>query len=147
MLDGVELAKRLREAMDTAKPPVTGAAMAKACSVTAQAVNGWRKNGRMHKRHLPTIAKVTDQPLAYFLEDAAVLLAEAKPKEVDPRAGEVAALFYWLTEDEKLDILAKVRAKAHGNRALIKEMAGKLAPPTNEKVERHLPALEKKVRR
>jgi len=147
MLDANEVARRLREAMDSARPPVTGAALADACHVTPQAVNGWRKTGRLHKRHLGTIAKVTGQPLAYFLEEVAVLLTEVSPAEVDPRAGEIAGLFYWLTEEEKIDLLGKVRAKAYGNRALVKEMAGRLSPPSDGHVEKHMPAIHKKARR
>lgn len=68
MLDANELARRLRVAMDTASPKVTSARLAKACEVTPQAVNGWRKNGRLAKKHLPTIAAETGKPLPYFLE-------------------------------------------------------------------------------
>jgi hypothetical protein len=56
--------------MDEAKPRVTSAALADACHVTAQAVNGWRKTGRVAKRHLGTIAKLTGRPLEYFLGES-----------------------------------------------------------------------------
>lgn len=68
MLDANELARRLKLAMDQSKPKVTSAALAAACKVTAQAVNGWRKNGRIAKKHLPVIAAETRKPLQYFLE-------------------------------------------------------------------------------
>lgn len=67
MLDATELARRLRIAMDRAKPRVKSSAVAQACEVTRQAVSGWRKNGRLAKKHLQTIAKLTGKPLAYFL--------------------------------------------------------------------------------
>jgi hypothetical protein len=57
--------------MDETKPRVTSAALADACHVTAQAVNGWRKTGRVAKRHLGTIAKLTGRPLEYFLGESA----------------------------------------------------------------------------
>ena len=55
--------------MDSSRPRVTSAALAEACHVTPQAVNGWRKTGRLAKRHLGTIARLTRKPLEYFLED------------------------------------------------------------------------------
>lgn len=67
MLDSHELARRLREAMDKRVPALSGAALAKACNVTDQAVNGWRKTGRIAKKHLPTIAAETGKTIEYFL--------------------------------------------------------------------------------
>lgn len=67
MLDAHELSLRLIAAMDTASPPVKSATLAAACGVTAQAVNGWRKNGRVAKKHIPRIAVETGKPLEYFL--------------------------------------------------------------------------------
>jgi hypothetical protein len=69
-LDADELAKRLVAAMDGASPKVTSAAVALACNVTPQAVNGWRKNGRVHKKHLVAIASLTGRPLEYFVDPA-----------------------------------------------------------------------------
>lgn len=67
MLDAVELAGRLRRAMDQHEPPITGAELADACKVTPQAISGWRKNGRIAKKHLQRIAAITNKPLEYFL--------------------------------------------------------------------------------
>lgn len=67
MLDATQLAHRLRLAMDNADPRVSSVQVASACKVTPQAVNGWRKNGRLAKRHLPTIAALTKRPVEYFL--------------------------------------------------------------------------------
>jgi hypothetical protein len=60
-------ADRIREAMDGRIPPLTGAELADACDVTPQAVSGWRKHGRIHKRHLETLAEKTGKALEYFL--------------------------------------------------------------------------------
>jgi hypothetical protein len=68
MLDAHELARRLRAAMDKREPKLTSAALGTACRVTPQAVNGWRKNGRIAKKHLAVIAAETGKPLEYFLE-------------------------------------------------------------------------------
>lgn len=67
MLDAQDLRRRLIDAMDKATPRVTSAALAEACGVTPQAVNGWRKTGRIAKRHLPKVAELTEKPLEYFL--------------------------------------------------------------------------------
>lgn len=69
MLDAKKVAERVRAAMDGAEPRITGSALAKECKVTPQAVSGWRKNGRVHKRHLQKIAELTGKPLEYFLEE------------------------------------------------------------------------------
>jgi transcriptional regulator with XRE-family HTH domain len=69
MLDSKELAKRLRAAMDNHRPPILSVELAERCGVSRQAVNGWRKNGRYHKKHLQKIAEMTGQPLEFFVED------------------------------------------------------------------------------
>lgn len=67
MLDAHELARRLREAMDNRVPKLSAASLAKSCKVTDQAVNGWRKTGRIAKKHLQKIAAETGKPIGYFL--------------------------------------------------------------------------------
>lgn len=67
--------------MDRATPKVTAAALAKACGVTDQAVNGWRKTGRIAKRHIPKIAELTGKPLEYFLNADGRALPEHYPIE------------------------------------------------------------------
>ena len=67
MLDARLLRDRLIEAMDDAQPRVTAIALAKACDVTPQAVHGWRTDGRIAKRHLATISRLTRRPLEFFL--------------------------------------------------------------------------------
>lgn len=67
MLDANEFRRRLVLAMDNDKNRVSSAALADACKVTPQAVNGWRKTGRVAKKHIPTIAAMTKRPLEFFL--------------------------------------------------------------------------------
>lgn len=69
MLDAQDLRRRLIDAMDKSTPRVTSAALAEACGITPQAVNGWRKTGRIAKRHLAKVAELTGKPLEYFLGD------------------------------------------------------------------------------
>jgi hypothetical protein len=67
MLDRIELARRIREAMDKAEPRVKSAYLAEQCGVTPQAVHGWRTTGRVAKGYLERIAWITKKPLQYFL--------------------------------------------------------------------------------
>jgi hypothetical protein len=67
MLDAKEVGRRIKKAMDEAEPKVTGNALAAACDVTPQAVSGWRKTGRVSKRHLLTLSRLTGKPLEYFI--------------------------------------------------------------------------------
>lgn len=62
-----KLAKRIRVAMDSHEPKITLTQAATACSVTVQAVHGWRANGRIAKRHLLTLADLTGKDATYFL--------------------------------------------------------------------------------
>lgn len=71
------LAKRLSEAIKAA-PSKT--AIAVACGVSDQAVTGWLKTGRVHKRNLPVIAKETGYSLQWLLDGAEPKLS-GQPKE------------------------------------------------------------------
>lgn len=60
-----ELAGRLRDAMEDIDLSLTE--LAKGCGVTIQAVYDWRLTGRIGKRHLMTICRMTKKPLEYYL--------------------------------------------------------------------------------
>jgi hypothetical protein len=49
----------------------------------------------------------------------------------DPRTSMLAAYFYWLTEAEKKKIMEEVRAMADGNMLVLKQLSGKLNPPSD----------------
>lgn len=67
MLDAATLALRIRDALDKHEPPIKPADVAKAFSVTPQAVNGWLKHGRIGKGRLLQLAQMTGKPASYFL--------------------------------------------------------------------------------
>ena len=78
MLDAKGLAERIRKAMDERRPPLTSSELAKECKVTPQAVHGWRQNGRIAKRHIPTLAALTNRDTEFFLSDD---YAEQSPRK------------------------------------------------------------------
>lgn len=59
------MAAKLDEAMRTSG--VKSVDIADACGVSKQAVQGWKKTGRIDKKHLPKLAKVTQLPLEWWL--------------------------------------------------------------------------------
>lgn len=67
--------------MDSHQPRVSSAVVARECRVSAQAVNGWRKTGRIAKRHLTKIAELTGRPLEFFLNAEAAAVPERYPIE------------------------------------------------------------------
>lgn len=67
MIDAAELKRRLVIAMDSASPRVKSSDLARACEVSPQAVHGWRTKGLIDKKFLPTIARLTNQPIEYFV--------------------------------------------------------------------------------
>jgi transcriptional regulator with XRE-family HTH domain len=63
--DTTELARRVKQAIDDSG--MTSAQIAAACGVSPQAVNGWKKTGRIGKEQLPKLAQLTGRPLDWWL--------------------------------------------------------------------------------
>ncbi|MFX3547673.1 S24 family peptidase [Ralstonia mannitolilytica] len=63
--DTAALAHRICQAIDEAK--LTAAEIAAECGVTPQAVNGWKRTGRIGKGHLPKLSEMTGKSLEWFL--------------------------------------------------------------------------------
>lgn len=124
VLDAKELAKRLVRAMDEAE--VNGSALASACKVTPQAVSGWRRTGRIGKRHLTTISLLTGRPLEYFVADSVPSKNGGnltKPWLVEDVVEQEKFLIVFrtwqdgrATDRENLTAIANVARKAHGTR-------------------------------
>jgi len=124
MLDGKELARLLREAMDTAKPRVSSARLAEACNVTPQAVNGWRKTGRMAKRHITTAANLTGKSIEYFLgADAGISPASTPQQEL------LLHLFGELMPLQRQELVKGLRALLYANQITQARKVGEEAPP------------------
>jgi hypothetical protein len=62
--DRLAMALRLRGVLTG---PGIKSTVANQCGVTEQAVTGWLKTGRIHKKHLPVIAKLRDVNLNWLL--------------------------------------------------------------------------------
>jgi hypothetical protein len=127
MLDSKELGRRISKALEEADPPVTGTALAKACNVTPQAVSGWRKTGRVGKRHLTTISRLTGKSLEYFISThvtpANGKTGIPKPWLVEKIVDEEAFLVVFRTwqdarqqDRENLVAIARASRGAHGAR-------------------------------
>ena len=126
MLDGAEFARRLRKAMDEADPPIGGSDLAAACKVTPQAVSGWRRTGRVGKRHLTTISRLTGRPVEYFVSETVPGKNHASPtrpwlfeKIVDEEKF-LTVFRTWQdarsTDRENLVAIANAARRAHGTR-------------------------------
>ena len=60
------MAQKLAEAIAGAK--LRQSDVAQACGVTKQAVQGWLKTGRIDKKHLATLAQLTNHPLTWWFD-------------------------------------------------------------------------------
>lgn len=78
---------------------------------------------------------------------AKVPAEDAANAERDPRAEILATYFYWLTEPEKKKLLLEVKAKADGNKLVLKQLSGKLSPPPDEYVDKALNHSSKRRRK
>lgn len=63
-IERLALAARLKEALSQ---PGMKTAVAEACAVTEQAVTGWITTGRIHKKHFPTLERITGYRLMWLL--------------------------------------------------------------------------------
>ncbi|MDY7807576.1 helix-turn-helix transcriptional regulator [Burkholderia stagnalis] len=63
--DTAEMARRITQALDELPLPL--AEVAAACGVSPQAVNGWKRTGRIGKDQLPKLAQLTGRPLSWWL--------------------------------------------------------------------------------
>ncbi|AOJ86703.1 hypothetical protein WS87_08475 [Burkholderia sp. MSMB0856] len=63
--DTAEMARRITQALEELPLPL--AEVAAACGVSPQAVNGWKRTGRIGKDQLPKLAQLTGRPLSWWL--------------------------------------------------------------------------------
>jgi transcriptional regulator with XRE-family HTH domain len=94
------LAQRIAEALEG----LSLADIAKACGVTRQAVNGWKKDGRIDKAHLITLSRLTGKPIEYWLggQDAV--------SDTDPHEEKMLLLFRALPEEKRMELLERAQS-------------------------------------
>lgn len=66
LVDNATMRERLRAAFSEA--PVTQAAAARRLGITAQAVTGWLRTGKIDKRRLSAVSELLGKPLDYFMD-------------------------------------------------------------------------------
>ena len=127
LTNAADLAKKFNEAVE--EKGLKDAAIAKACGVTVQAVAGWHKTGRIHKRHLRTLAEITGRPTSWWLG------GESDGSDLKPREEILLLLFRGLFSHQQLEVIQKLRAAFDANQFARKEMGVKeLKGVSNEAV-------------
>ncbi len=123
-----KLAAKLAEAISN--PPITQTAVAEHCGVTKQAVQGWLRNGRIDKKHLSTLARITGRPLEWWLDNGqavddekTVLLKTLKDwrLKASPRSLRVI---------DQLTVLAQKNTLRDEDWQLIEQLAARLNQPS-----------------
>ncbi|WP_239519600.1 LexA family transcriptional regulator [Stenotrophomonas maltophilia] len=102
MLDNDEMARRVRYAFDNAGRG-TQAAVARELGISAQAVTGWVKTGKIEKSNLPALARLTGRRVDYFLDSTVT----------DEESG--ADVAQAANDDDTVDILGYSQAAGLGD--------------------------------
>lgn len=138
--------RRLREAKR-----LTQQELARLVGVKFQSVQQWeRETGgtaptRKRQEAVASVLGVSVQELMTGLPQPLETRQNTPRYEADPRASKLAAEFYWLTDDQKAELLKQVSSMAETNKAFLKQMSGKLAPISDKDVEKHLPPTKHKT--
>ncbi|MFD2754267.1 helix-turn-helix domain-containing protein [Comamonas terrae] len=126
-----QLAAKLESVLSD--PRIKQSDIADACGVSKQAVQGWKKTGRIDKKHLPKLAQVTGKPLEWWLSiDGPQELLEAQTQKPSEEAL-VDAFSDWrlqasprsLETINKLALLAKKNALRDEDWTLIDQLASR----------------------
>lgn len=147
MTEAKDLAKRFRAALEELQ--LSNAQIAKACGVTLSAVTNWKTDGRIHKKHLATLAQLTGRPLAWWLGDPKV--ATTAPDAGAPSREERQLLdaWRWLLPEEQASMKADIEARAARNMEAAKVFRLRVSPApvaTDARVAQHIPPAPKPVR-
>ena len=115
------LAKRLRTAIgDHSKK-----AVAEACGVTEQALTGWLKTGRIHKKHLPTLSRLAGVDLSWLMTGVGIPRPEPPDQSIaepPPPSYLQAALleaFEGLTDAQQQQAIRDLQATKRANDELL----------------------------
>lgn len=122
-------------------PAVKPAQIAKLCGVTAQAVSGWRKTGRVDKNHIAKISSLTGIALKWWFDgliDSAPISDEKRLPttsghkhsaqeplamyDADPTINRLLTAFDQLTRADKERHIAEIEESARRIRAILDEL-------------------------
>lgn len=137
--------KRLREAKG-----LTQQQLAQLAKVAFQSVQQWEREkggtapARKRQEAVAAALGVSVQELMTGLPQPLETRQNPPRYEAGPRAAKLAAEFYWLTDDQKVELLRQVSVMAETNKAFLKQMSGKLSPIPDKAVEKHLPSAKHK---
>lgn len=107
--DNIALAEKIAEAIESS--PLSSREVADECHVTPQAVNGWKKTGRIKKEMLGKLADVLKLPLSHFISTGGV---EPAIKSVEHhQSGDQ------VTADEIIELIAAYKDADKKDRNLI----------------------------
>jgi transcriptional regulator with XRE-family HTH domain len=129
MINFLEIGLRIKRLREEAK--LSAAELAKRLEVDRESIRLYEKGKALTLQKLEKLALalgIPDEQLIFGGQKSAINTGD------DQRAALLVAHFYWLTDAEKDELLRTVKAKADGNRIVIKEMSGKLNPPPDEYV-------------
>ncbi len=125
--------ERLAEKLGTAirETDLKQTDIAIACGVTKQAVQGWLRTGRIAKKHLPTLAKVSGRSLDWWLdggaqEEPAVQESENERILAELQNWRLRASTRSQTVIDKLCALAQINALREEDWTLIEQVAARL---------------------
>jgi hypothetical protein len=123
----------------------TKAELARKLNVPPQNVTNWLSRG-IPPAVIPKIAELCEVSTDDYLVEAGL----KKPRAGNPTAGEpmtyedqplmerIERAFFWLTDDQKAEHMKIIESQAAANKAIAKEIGGKVQPIPDEYVEQHL---------
>lgn len=132
MLDSTEMARRFKVAFPLRGGAVSDRQIADECRVTPQAVAGWRKTGRIAKKHLLVLARLSGRGERYWLGDDTAIAA---PQAAGwPESSRVLDLWSDLTPEQRADWLQKLEALVAANRKIAEHLQSRIVRTPNQEV-------------
>lgn len=112
---------------------------AAAVGVKYQSAQQWERNDGTatapRRTRLSQVAQVLGVSEAYLLASS---LEEEERAPVDPQADRLVRAFFWLTDEQRRQQLGMIEAMAAANKAIAKEISGRVKPVSDEYVAKHL---------
>lgn len=117
------LAAKIAEYLDANKG--MAAALARACDITAQSVNSWKRTGRISKRNLAKLAELSGKSISWWIDEPDSLDSDLLTEEERP----LVQAWRWLLQEEKKAFLSDIQAAAHRHQRAIAEFSARMNLP------------------